>query len=77
MGKANSCSILEAFSTAKLITGPKMNIRHFDENRVGDHICYYSDLRCIPTTRNGKLPNLYERFLRRSLIDGWTGAETK
>ncbi len=44
-GKANSCSILEAFSMAEQITGRSMNSRYFDENRIGDHICYYSDLR--------------------------------
>jgi CDP-paratose 2-epimerase len=26
-------------------TGRSMNWRYVDENRVGDHICYYSDLR--------------------------------
>jgi CDP-paratose 2-epimerase len=44
-GKANSCSIIEAFSLAEGVTGRKMNWRYVDENRVGDHICYYSDLR--------------------------------
>jgi CDP-paratose 2-epimerase len=27
------------------ITGQKMQARYIDENRIGDHICYYSDLR--------------------------------
>jgi CDP-paratose 2-epimerase len=27
------------------VTGKKMKWRYFDENRIGDHICYYSDLR--------------------------------
>ena len=44
-GKSNSCSILEAFRMAEDVTGKKMNWRYVDENRVGDHICYYSDLR--------------------------------
>jgi CDP-paratose 2-epimerase len=44
-GKANSCSILEAFRMAEDATGKKMNWRYIDQNRVGDHICYYSDLR--------------------------------
>ena len=44
-GKQNSCSIIEAFSMAEEATGNKMNSRYVDENRVGDHICYYSDLR--------------------------------
>lgn len=44
-GKANSCSIIEAFQMAEGVTGKKMNWRYVDENRIGDHICYYSDLR--------------------------------
>ena len=44
-GKGNSCSILEAFSRVEAITGKPMKWRYVDENRIGDHICYYSDLR--------------------------------
>ena len=44
-GKGNSCSILEAFRLAEEATGKKMTWRYVDENRIGDHICYYSDLR--------------------------------
>lgn len=44
-GKANSCSILEAFARMEAISGRKMTCRYQDENRRGDHICYYSDLR--------------------------------
>ena len=44
-GKANSCSILEAFRMIEGITGREMRARYVDENRIGDHICYYSDLR--------------------------------
>jgi CDP-paratose 2-epimerase len=44
-GRENSCSILEAFRMVEGITGRKANWRYVDENRIGDHICYYSDLR--------------------------------
>ena len=44
-GKDNACSILEAFQIATGITGRKMRYQYIDENRTGDHICYYSDLR--------------------------------
>jgi CDP-paratose 2-epimerase len=44
-GKDNSCSILEAFRMAQDTTGLPMKRRYVDENRIGDHICYYSDLR--------------------------------
>jgi CDP-paratose 2-epimerase len=44
-GKENSCSILEAFQLIENVTGKPMRWRYVEENRVGDHICYYSDLR--------------------------------
>jgi CDP-paratose 2-epimerase len=44
-GKGNSCSILEAFRKAETVTGRPMVWRYVDQNRTGDHICYYSDLR--------------------------------
>ena len=44
-GKDNSCSVLEAFELAGSITGKKQVWTYVDENRIGDHICYYSDLR--------------------------------
>jgi CDP-paratose 2-epimerase len=44
-GKDNSCSILEAFRMIEEITGQKTHSRYINENRIGDHICYYSDLR--------------------------------
>jgi len=44
-GKENSCSILEAFGMAEQITGQPMKWQYVEQNRSGDHICYYSDLR--------------------------------
>jgi len=44
-GKTNSCSILEAFQIAEQFSGRKQAFTYVEENRIGDHICYYSDLR--------------------------------
>ena len=46
-GKANSCSILEAFQMTEQITGKPFHYTYLEQNRAGDHICYYSDLRKI------------------------------
>ncbi len=43
-GKANSCSILEAFEICEQITGKAQVHTYEEKNRSGDHICYYSDL---------------------------------
>ncbi len=44
-GKENSVSILEAFDLIAKISGKAMKYKYVNENRIGDHICYYSDLR--------------------------------
>ena len=43
-GKGNTCSILEAFALAKEFTGKRQVYSYLEENRIGDHVCYYSDL---------------------------------
>ena len=48
-GKQNSCSILEAFEIVQHHSNRAMKWRYVDENRSGDHICYYSDLRKMKT----------------------------
>lgn len=44
-GKDNTCSILEAFGIISKISGKPMKYKYDETNRIGDHICYYSDLR--------------------------------
>ena len=44
-GKENSCSIVEAFALVEALSGRAQVHRYVEENRAGDHICYYSDLR--------------------------------
>ena len=48
-GKENSCSILEAFQCVAGFTGRQQRYTYRPENRIGDHICYYSDLRKMRT----------------------------
>ena len=43
-GRGNSCSILEAFDLAAQAAGKKMQFEYVDANRIGDHICYISNL---------------------------------
>jgi CDP-paratose 2-epimerase len=44
-GRGNSISILEAFDLIEKLTGRGVNWVYVDQNRIGDHICYISDLR--------------------------------
>jgi CDP-paratose 2-epimerase len=71
-GKGNACSILEAFRMAEQITGRAMKYRYVDENRIGDHICYYSDLRKMKAHYpewdiRKTLPNIFEE-----IAQSWT-----
>jgi CDP-paratose 2-epimerase len=43
-GRENSCSIWEAFQIAEQHSGKTQVYEYVDENRIGDHICYISDL---------------------------------
>jgi len=71
-GKSNACSILEAFRMAEDVTGTDMVWRYADDNRIGDHICYYSDLHKMhahyPDWRITKtLPMIFHE-----IADSWT-----
>lgn len=70
-GKDNACSILEAFAAVEKLTGIPQRYTYVDENRVGDHICYYSDLRKIKShfpnwTITRPLPEIF-----REIVDSW------
>ena len=41
----SSCSMQEAIQMCEEITGRKMIISYSDENRIGDHIWWISDVR--------------------------------
>jgi CDP-paratose 2-epimerase len=75
-GKANSCSILESFALAEQITGKPMQWRYVDQNRAGDHICYYSDLTKMRSHYPGwdithSLDDIF-----RSIADRWSRRPT-
>ena len=46
-GYENSCSILEIIDLIENKTKIKHSYEYTDENRIGDHICYYSNLSKI------------------------------
>ena len=72
-GKGNSCSILEAFQLAERFTGRAQKFSYIDQERSGDHICYYSDLRKMKEhypkwTLTKDLPSLV-----RDIVNAWQG----
>jgi CDP-paratose 2-epimerase len=68
-GRANSCSILEAFQLVEGFTGKKQQYEYLDKNREGDHICYISDLAKMKRELPGwdisvSLPQIFEQIVR-------------
>jgi CDP-paratose 2-epimerase len=43
-GRGNSTSIIECLAKIEDLTGKKVNYEYSDQNRMGDHICYITDL---------------------------------
>jgi len=75
-GRANSCSVLEAFAMAEAVTGKAMRYEYQDRNREGDHICYISNLAKIRSHFPGwdisiRLDEIFEQihkaWLRRAV----------
>jgi CDP-paratose 2-epimerase len=48
-GPESNCSMLEAIALCERITGRELDWSYADDNRVGDHIWYVSDLRKFKT----------------------------
>jgi CDP-paratose 2-epimerase len=48
-GRGNSASILECIAKIEELLGKKIATRYVEQNRMGDHICYISDLTKLKT----------------------------
>lgn len=44
-GKQNAASLMECVEMIDKRTGKRPRLTYSEQNRIGDHICYYSDLR--------------------------------
>jgi CDP-paratose 2-epimerase len=71
-GKGNSGSLMECVELIHQIAGKRPKLTYSDEARIGDHICYYSDLRKIQShfpnwklTRN--LPQITEEIVKAAV----------
>jgi len=70
-GRANSCSIWEALEMVEQLSGIKSEFEYIDRSRVGDHLCYISDLTRITNELKGwslsiSLPEIIEQ-----LVSSW------
>jgi CDP-paratose 2-epimerase len=70
-GRANSCSILEAFELAEAVSGRRMVWDYVERHREGDHICYISDLTKIKTHYPGWSVTRSLGAIFEELHQGW------
>ena len=68
-GRQNSASVLECLQLIEKISGKKPVISYSDINRIGDHICYYSDMRKFQShfpdwKLKRDLPSIVEEMVR-------------
>ena len=71
-GKDNSCSVLEAFALVERYTGKPQRYVYVPENRRGDHICYYSDLRKIKSDYPQWSIRMPLRDTLAEIVTAWT-----
>ncbi len=76
-GKPNSCSILEAFALAEKFSGKPMVYTYVDQNRIGDHICYYSDLRKMRVHYPAWDISVSLEETVRQIVDAWKARGTE
>jgi CDP-paratose 2-epimerase len=72
-GKENSCSIIEAFAMTEGFTGKKQLTTYVETNRIGDHICYYSDLRKMRAHYPQWEIRISLRETIRQIVEAWSG----
>jgi CDP-paratose 2-epimerase len=69
-GKQNAASVLECIETIARIGGKRPRVTYSDVHRIGDHICYYSDMRKFQSHYPGwkiahSLENIVEEMVSR------------
>ena len=70
-GKQNSASVLETIDMIASLCGYQLNWTLSEQNRIGDHICYYSDLRKLQS----HYPNWELTYSLRQIVEEMVEAE--
>ena len=70
-GRANSCSILEAIEMIEQLSGIASEFEYVDENRIGDHVCYISDLTRIQNQLCGWRVSVSLQEIIEQLVCSW------
>lgn len=77
-GREINCSMLEAIDIAEDLSGKKLDFTYSDENRIGDHIWYVSDIRRFKShypewaftyDLNGIMAEIHDKMAERWLAE--------
>ena len=68
-GKENAASLIECVDMIEQASGKRPKLSYSEQNRIGDHICYYSDLRKLHSHFPGwkltySLPQIVEQMVQ-------------
>jgi CDP-paratose 2-epimerase len=74
-GRENSCSIIEAAGLVNELTGVQLKTEYVDAPRVGDHICYISDLSKLKSHYPGWRVEISLRQIMQEIVDSWRTRE--
>jgi CDP-paratose 2-epimerase len=72
-GKGNAASLLECVEKIAELTGKRPKLTYSDQNRIGDHICYYSNLRKLQR----HYPGWKLRYSLDAILEEMVGAMSK
>jgi CDP-paratose 2-epimerase len=69
-GRGNSISMLEAILKIEQMTGKRLEWKYVDQNRLGDHVCYISDLAKFKSHYpNWKITIDLDEIFRQIIVD--------
>jgi len=72
-GRENSCSILEAAAMVEELGGGRLRTELSDRARLGDHVCYITDLRKFQAHYPGWAVTVPLPQVLGEMIEGWRG----
>jgi CDP-paratose 2-epimerase len=75
-GRENSCSIIEAADLVAELTGARLKTEYVETARIGDHICYISDLSKLKSHFPGWKVEISLRQIVQEIVDGWHARES-
>jgi CDP-paratose 2-epimerase len=75
-GRENSCSIIEAADLVAELTGARLKTEYVETPRVGDHICYISDLGKLKSHFPGWKIEISLRQIVQEIVDAWRVRES-